>query len=65
MCNNIHVPAVFDNLHHRVKMNKNFDELEEIKEILKQVRFTWMKEDGNMKIHYSNQNPYKKTWCSL
>lgn len=41
-------------------MNKNFDELEEIKEILKQVRFTWMKEDGNMKIHYSNQNPYKK-----
>ncbi|ENJ9652697.1 UV DNA damage repair endonuclease UvsE [Clostridium botulinum] len=60
MCDNIHVPAVFDNLHHRVKMNKNFDELEEIKEILKQVRFTWMKEDGNMKIHYSNQNPYKK-----
>ncbi|APH15607.1 UV DNA damage endonuclease domain protein [Clostridium sporogenes] len=37
-------------------MNKNFNELEEI---LKQVRCTWMKEERNMKIHYSNQNPYK------
>ncbi len=60
MCNNIHVPAVFDNLHHRVKMNKNFDELEEIKEILNYVKHTWMREDGNIKIHYSNQNPYKR-----
>ncbi|EJO5346112.1 UV DNA damage repair endonuclease UvsE [Clostridium botulinum] len=60
ICNSIHVPSVFDNLHHRVKMNKNFDDLTEIKEILVKVKETWTKKDGNIKVHYSNQNPYKR-----
>lgn len=60
VCNGIHIPAVFDNLHHKVKVGNINEDLTEIKEILKKVKSTWSNKDGNMKLHYSNQNPYKK-----
>ncbi|WP_251860565.1 UV DNA damage repair endonuclease UvsE [Clostridium sp. Marseille-Q2269] len=60
ICNTLQIPAVFDNLHHRVKIGKDFDDLEEINQILNFVKDTWTKEDGNIKVHYSNQDPYKK-----
>ena len=52
----IKVPLIFDILHHRIyhSINKG------IFEILKSVQATWKTKDGNMKIHYSQQDPLRK-----
>lgn len=56
LCNKVKVPAVFDILHHFFNPSLNND----IELILSQVRETWKSEDGNMKLHYSNQSQDKK-----
>ncbi len=50
------IPVVFDNLHHKINKSELFSELEWIK----MCKETWTKEDGNAKLHYSNQNPNKR-----
>lgn len=55
ICKELNIPAVFDNLHH--KMNPCSLTFEEI---LKKVSTTWKKEDGKMKVHYSDQDLEKK-----
>lgn len=50
------IPAVFDNLHH--KLNPSIGS--EISEILRLVESTWKSWDGNMKLHYSDQSDIKK-----
>ena len=55
ICHEINIPAVFDNLHHRLNpcsLSWN--------EIITQVKNTWNKEDGPVKFHYSDQDPAKK-----
>jgi UV DNA damage endonuclease len=51
----INIPVIFDNLHyecnHEIEMP--------IKEIMKKVAKTWSEKDGNIKVHYSQQNPQK------
>lgn len=49
-------PVIFDNLHNKC-FNDNTYTLEEI---LTKVSKTWHEKDGNMKVHYSQQNPLKK-----
>lgn len=56
ICSKIKIPAIFDNLHHYSNNTHKYT----IPEILSIVNTTWQKKDGNMKIHYSNQDPYKK-----
>ncbi|HEX3021045.1 MAG TPA: UV DNA damage repair endonuclease UvsE, partial [Lachnospiraceae bacterium] len=51
------VPVVFDVLHHRI--NPTTEE-RDIYEWITLCRDTWKPEDGNQKIHYSEQNPLKK-----
>jgi UV DNA damage endonuclease len=55
LCKEINIPAVFDNLHH--KLNPCSLECDEI---LKGVRSTWKAEDGPVKFHYSDQDSNKK-----
>jgi len=51
----INIPVIFDNLHHECN-----HELEmPIKEIMNKVAKTWKEEDGNIKIHYSQQDLHK------
>lgn len=55
LCNTLSIPAVFDNLHHKLNpcsLSWN--------EILKGVRKTWKAEDGPVKLHYSDQDEDKK-----
>lgn len=49
------IPAVFDNLHH--KLNSCSLEWEEI---IRGVKSTWKAEDGPVKLHYSDQDIVKK-----
>lgn len=56
VCSKIKIPAIFDNLHHFCNNTGKYS----IEEILKLVSYTWKEEDGTMKVHYSNQDPYKK-----
>ena len=52
----IKVPIIFDNLHYEC-----FGDLQmNIADILTKVKTTWKDTDGDMKIHYSQQNPLKK-----
>ncbi|GAA0181172.1 hypothetical protein SH2C18_37410 [Clostridium sediminicola] len=56
--NKIKIPVIFDNLHHKCNPsleNKN------IIDILNIVEKTWSREDGAVKIHYSQQNSNKRT----
>lgn len=55
ICNELSIPAVFDNLHHRL----NSCSLE-IDDILNAVKDTWKTEDGRVKLHYSDQDMEKK-----
>lgn len=55
ICNEISIPAVFDNLHH--KLNTCSLEWEDI---LKGVKNTWKALDGPVKFHYSDQDIDKK-----
>lgn len=54
----IKVPVVFDTLHH--ELNKAPSEKDQY-EWIETCRATWQKEDGIQKIHYSQQNPKKKS----
>ncbi|MGV8980320.1 UV DNA damage repair endonuclease UvsE [Clostridium sp.] len=51
----INIPVIFDNLHH--ECNHEFDM--PIREIMNKVAKTWKKEDGNPKVHYSQQDLHK------
>jgi UV DNA damage endonuclease len=55
ICRELGIPAVFDNLHH--KLNSCSLEWEEI---INSVKSTWKAEDGPVKLHYSDQDIEKK-----
>lgn len=55
ICNKLSIPAVFDNLHHKL----NSCSLE-IEEILNAVKGTWKAGDGRVKLHYSDKDMDKK-----
>jgi UV DNA damage endonuclease len=55
ICRELGIPAVFDNLHH--KLNPCSLEWEEI---ISAVKSTWKAEDGPIKLHYSDQDMEKK-----
>lgn len=54
----LNIPVIFDNLHN--KINQNDDEKDDFYWI-NECRKTWNEKDGKQKIHYSQQNPTKKT----
>lgn len=54
----LNVPVVFDNLHN--KINPSDIKMSEI-EWINECRKTWKDKDGFQKIHYSQQDPFKKT----
>ncbi|MCD3196023.1 UV DNA damage repair endonuclease UvsE [Clostridium botulinum C] len=56
LCNDINIPAVFDNLHH--KFNPSLDN--NLERIFEKVISTWKTEDGIPKIHYSDEDFLKK-----
>jgi UV DNA damage endonuclease len=47
----INIPVIYDNLHNICYEDNKYS----IKEIYKKVMDTWKTEDGNMKVHYSQQ----------
>ncbi|MGD9605047.1 MAG: UV DNA damage repair endonuclease UvsE [Bacilli bacterium] len=53
----INIPVVFDNLHHFLNPPKKYltDQ-----EWINLCKYTWKSQDGNQKIHYSEQDPIKK-----
>jgi len=51
----INIPVIFDNLHHEC----NHCEGTPVKEIMDKVAKTWEEKDGNIKVHYSQQNLQK------
>lgn len=55
ICRELGIPAVFDNLHHKL----NSCSLE-WKEIISGVKSTWKVEDGPVKLHYSDQDIQKR-----
>ncbi|AWW27646.1 UV DNA damage repair endonuclease UvsE [Acetobacterium sp. KB-1] len=52
------IPVVFDNLHHKVNP---CDTNQPDTYWIDICKTTWKSQDGNQKIHYSQQNPEKKT----
>lgn len=53
----LHIPVVFDNLHHAILHPKsNLDDVE----WLRLCKLTWEKKDGNQKMHYSEQHQEKR-----
>lgn len=55
LCQDLQISAVFDNLHHQLNpCALTWDE------ILDRVSQTWREHDGNMKLHYSEQDSIKK-----
>lgn len=55
ICNQLNIPAVFDNLHHKINPCPfTWDE------IIEKVAKTWKTEDGPVKFHYSDQDEIKK-----
>lgn len=55
ICRELGIPAIFDNLHH--KLNPCSLEWEEI---INGVKGTWKPEDGPVKLHYSDQDIEKR-----
>ena len=54
----LNMPVIFDNLHHKINsVIQNEGDFYWINE----CRKTWKEKDGHQKIHYSQQNPLKKT----
>lgn len=53
----LHIPVIFDNLHHEILPSL---EAFTLKETLKLVQKTWKQQDGRMKIHYSQQDYLKR-----
>lgn len=56
--NKLNIPVIFDNLHHNINApsEKHISE----KYWIERCKLTWKKEDGNQKIHYSQQAHNKK-----
>lgn len=52
------IPVIFDNLHHACNINS--DKKLSIKSIINEVKCTWTKEDGAIKVHYSQQDENRK-----
>jgi UV DNA damage endonuclease len=55
ICNLLKIPAVFDNLHHKLNPCGL-----KWKDIISCVKDTWKEEDGRVKFHYSDQDLVKK-----
>lgn len=53
----LNIPVVFDNLHHKVNPGK---EIKEEGYWIKRAFETWKEKDGKQKIHYSQENPAKR-----
>lgn len=53
----LHIPVIFDNLHH--ELLPSFSD-QTLLETLLLVKQTWKQQDGRMKIHYSQQEPGKR-----
>ncbi|MDD2495457.1 MAG: UV DNA damage repair endonuclease UvsE [Tissierellia bacterium] len=51
------IPVIFDNLHHEIN---NVNNICSEKYWIEQCKSTWKKEDGNQKIHYSQQAENKR-----
>ncbi|HZK33040.1 MAG TPA: UV DNA damage repair endonuclease UvsE [Tissierellaceae bacterium] len=54
----LNIPVVYDNLHNEVL---TFDNLKDDIYWVNKCRKTWEKDDGVQKIHYSQQNPNKRS----
>lgn len=54
----LNIPVVYDNLHNRVLP---FDNLKDDNHWINKCRKTWKRCDGTQKIHYSQQNPNKRS----
>ena len=54
--NEINIPVIFDNLHHECNHVVEMP----IKEIMNKVSKTWKSKDGDIKVHYSQQNSIKQ-----
>ena len=52
------VPVIFDNLHNKIN---SYDKEKSDIYWINQCKRTWQEKDGFQKIHYSQQNPLKKT----
>jgi UV DNA damage endonuclease len=52
----INIPVIFDNLHHEC----NHEIEMPINEIMNKVAKTWKEKDGNIKVHYSQQDLHKQ-----
>jgi UV DNA damage endonuclease len=66
--NELEIPVVFDNLHHRVNPPKSQSAEKEAGEMetsesewIDRAGKTWRPQDGRQKIHYSQQEPGKRT----
>lgn len=57
LANQLHIPIVFDNLHHALL--PSFPKLS-LLEVMQMVQKSWKKQDGRMKIHYSQQDPDRR-----
>ena len=57
LAHKLHIPAVFDNLHHAINPPVT---VETESYWLSEVAKTWQPEDGKQKIHYSQQDPTKQ-----
>lgn len=53
----LHIPVVFDNLHHKVNPDPDCLNYEYW---IQRCKKTWGEKDGRQKIHYSQQDPKKK-----
>lgn len=56
--NKLNIPVIFDNLHHNI--NPPLENHMSEKYWIEQCKLTWKEEDGNQKIHYSQQAENKK-----
>lgn len=54
----LNIPVVFDNLHNKIN---NYNTQVRDAEWINECKKTWSKVDGNQKIHYSQQNPFKRS----
>ncbi len=55
ICHHLQIPAVFDNLHHKLNPSN-----QEWMKIIACVNDTWKEGDGRVKFHYSDQDLVKK-----
>jgi len=53
----LNVPVIYDNLHNKINP---FDQDKSDRYWIDECRFTWTEQDGNQKVHYSQQDIAKK-----